>query len=182
MVERPRAERPEILSLLFLNQQIIDAGVARRHQTLFIELPVFIAVRAKPVSGVVMPLIDETNGDPIIMKRPEFLDQPVVKLVRPFFLEKGNDLLASHDELGSVAPSALRAVTQGNLFGLREFHASSAARTFWIAVSSVKGGRGGRVSIVFITDSVLMEVTQQMHDGAPQTPQFGGGDRVEVQT
>ena len=31
MVERPRAERPVILSLFFLNRQIIDAGMARRH-------------------------------------------------------------------------------------------------------------------------------------------------------
>src|ERR1700688_4836370 len=35
--------------------------------------------------------------------------------------------------------------------GFREFHASSAARTFWIAVSRVKGGSGGRVS-TFSTD------------------------------
>src|SRR5258708_19908597 len=39
--------------------------------------------------------------------------------------------------------------------GLREFHPSSAARTFSVAVSRVKGGRGGRDSIFSITDSVL---------------------------
>jgi hypothetical protein len=28
------------------------------------------------------------------------------------------------------------------------FHASSAMRTFWVAVSSVKGGSGGRLSAI----------------------------------
>src|SRR6266540_6033337 len=34
--------------------------------------------------------------------------------------------------------------------GSREFQASSASRTFWMAVSRVNGGSGGRVAILFL--------------------------------
>lgn len=49
--------------------------------------------------------------------------------------------------------------------GSREFHESSAIRTFWMAVSRVNGGRGGRlmeaelacgVGSVFVVVSVMM--------------------------
>src|SRR5450755_1597292 len=39
--------------------------------------------------------------------------------------------------------------------GSREFHASSARRTFWMALSRVNGGTGGRVSMAFLSSSMI---------------------------
>src|SRR5882672_7859461 len=41
--------------------------------------------------------------------------------------------------------------------GSRVFQLSSASRTFWIAVSRVNGGKGGRVAVVAVVMSFLFE-------------------------
>src|SRR5262249_11008431 len=94
----------------------IDGRMARCHQTVFIELPIFIAVGSKPVPGVVMTFISEANGDPIVLKGPQFLDQPVVEFSRPFAPEKTDNLLPADEEFGSVAPPALLAVGKSHFF------------------------------------------------------------------
>src|SRR5919199_729160 len=104
------------LAVLFADWQVIDARMTHRHQPVLIKLPVLIAERAVPVSRVVMPFIREANGDPIALKRPQFLDQSVVELPRPFALQKTHDLRSAEDELWPVAPPALGAVGEGHLF------------------------------------------------------------------
>src|SRR5215510_5023710 len=86
------------------------------HQTVFIELPIFIAVGSKPVSRIVMTFISETNGDPIVLKDPQFLDQTVFEFPRPFAPEESDNLLPADDEFGPVAPPALFAVGQSHFF------------------------------------------------------------------
>src|SRR5262245_59444620 len=88
------------------------------HQTVFIELPIFIAVGSKPVSRIVMTFISETNGDPIVLKSPKFLDQSVVEFPRPFTTEKSDNLFPADEEFGSVAPPALFAVGKSHFFGI----------------------------------------------------------------
>jgi hypothetical protein len=44
------------------------------------------------------------------LKRPELLDQAVIKLVRPLSLTEGDDLLSVDDEFGPIAPLALEAL------------------------------------------------------------------------
>src|SRR5215475_10819868 len=90
--------------------------MTRCHQTVFIELPVLIAVGSKPVSRIVMTFISEANGDPIALKRPQFLDQPVIDFPRPFAPKKGDNLLPADEEFGPVAPPALFAVGKSHLF------------------------------------------------------------------
>src|SRR5262245_60049886 len=90
--------------------------MTRRHQTVFIELPIFIAVRSKPVSRIVMTFISEANGYPIVLKGPQFLDQSAVEFPRPFAPKKTDDLLPADDEFGSVAPPALLAVGKSHFF------------------------------------------------------------------
>ena len=116
VIVRPAAQWPVKLSVFPANWQVIDARMTHRHQAVCIKLPVLIAERAKPVSRIVMPFIREANGDPIALKRPKFLDQSVIELPRPFALQKTHDLLSANDELGSVAPPALCALGEGNLF------------------------------------------------------------------
>src|SRR5262245_1464482 len=92
--------------------------MTRCHQTVFIELPVLIAVGSKPVSRIVVTFISEAHGDPIVLKRPQFLDQPVVEFPRPFASKKGDNLLPADEEFGPVAPPALFAIGKSHFFGI----------------------------------------------------------------
>jgi hypothetical protein len=51
-------------------------------------------------------------------------------------------------ELGAVTPPAIGCIGKRNPLRVTRIPASSARRTFWVAVSSVKGGNGG-LSIIF---------------------------------
>src|SRR5216683_6802861 len=53
---------------------IVDAGVAQAHEASVVELPVFIAVRAKPVARMVAPLVREAHSDTSAIERPQLLD------------------------------------------------------------------------------------------------------------
>jgi hypothetical protein len=88
-----------ILPILLANRQIVDAGVALRHQAVFLELPVLVAIGAKPIARIVMPFVGEANRDSILVKRPEFFDQTIVKFARPLAAQEGNDLLSSVQKL-----------------------------------------------------------------------------------
>src|SRR5271163_2475891 len=61
-----------------------------------------------------MPFVGEADGDAIVAKRPQFLDQTVIKLVCPLAAMKCDDLLAAGEELGPVAPAARRIVSKRN--------------------------------------------------------------------
>ena len=49
---------------------VIDAGMASLHQPVARELPVLIAVGAKPVGDGVLPLVGEAHRDAIVCKTP----------------------------------------------------------------------------------------------------------------
>src|SRR5215475_2640205 len=92
--------------------------MARRHQAMFIELPILIAVRSKPVSRIVMTFVSKANGDPVVLKGPQFLDQSIVEFPRPFAPKKGDNLLPADEEFGPVAPPALFAIGERHFFGI----------------------------------------------------------------
>src|SRR5258708_30706379 len=77
MIVRAAAERPAKLSFGFLDRQIVDACDATLHQALFVELPVLVAVGAKPVSRIVVPLVGEAHRNARFVQRPQFLEQSV---------------------------------------------------------------------------------------------------------
>ena len=99
-----------VFALGLLDRQIVDRGKAPLHQPVVGKLPVLVAVGAKPVSGIVMPLISKANGDAVVGEGPELLDQPVVELLRPFARQERDDLLAAAGELRPVSPVAVRGV------------------------------------------------------------------------
>src|SRR6187551_2983175 len=101
MVDRPRPEGPVVLALAFGDDEVVDAGEAHRHQTVLVELPVFVAVAAKPVTAVVVPLVGEAHGDAILTKRPDLLDQAIVELPLPLAQEEGLDRRTSLQKLGA---------------------------------------------------------------------------------
>lgn len=109
---------PPHLSVRFADSKVIDAGVAFAHQSVLVKLPVLISVRAKPFAGVVMPLIRKAHGDAIAAKRPELLDETVVKLGAPLLREEVDNLGAAVEEDISVAPRGVWSVGEGNFCGV----------------------------------------------------------------
>src|SRR5271167_3967764 len=106
MIVGAAAQRPMIFAVFLADGQIIDRRMARRGQAVLVELPVLIAVGTKPIARIVVPFVGEADGDAIVAKRPQFLDQTVIKLARPLAPKKRDDLLPAGEELGPVAPSA----------------------------------------------------------------------------
>src|SRR5438552_2730195 len=101
------AERPVVLALALADRQIVDAGDAQPHQTVLVELPVLVAIAAKPGAAGVVPLIGETHGNAVVAEGPDFLDQAVVKFALPLASQKFLDRLAALQKFRAVAPSAV---------------------------------------------------------------------------
>ena len=96
-----------VFALVLADRQVVDAGDAQPHQPVRVELPVLVAVAAEPVAAVVVPFIGEADGDPVLAKRPQFLDQTIVQFLGPFALQEGDDFGSAIDELRPVAPAGL---------------------------------------------------------------------------
>src|ERR1017187_162734 len=112
MIIRTAAWRPAKLALRFLDRQIVDACDSTLHQSMFVELPVLVAVGAEPVARVIAPFVSEAHGDASFVKRPQFLDQTIIELFRPFAPEKLDNGLAPGEEFGAVAPVAVDGVNE----------------------------------------------------------------------
>jgi len=70
MTVRTAAERPPTLAIRLVDRQIVDARDPPSHETVPVELPVLVPVRAEPVPTVVAPLVGESDRDPVLVKRP----------------------------------------------------------------------------------------------------------------
>lgn len=88
-----------IFPVVRLNRQVVDAGDAPLHEPMLVELPVFVAIRAPPMTCVVMPLVRETYGYTVSVKRPKLFGQSVIQFFTPLSGEKPNDRLAARQEL-----------------------------------------------------------------------------------
>ena len=108
-------------SLCFGDGDVVDGGVAFAHQTIVVKSPVLVAVGAEPCAAFALVLVDEAHRDATLRMRPEFLDQPIVPLVRPLLTQKlfnflpkmtriGITRLSAFEELAAVAPLRVLAV------------------------------------------------------------------------
>ena len=77
MIVRPAPQRPVILAFAFFDRQVIDARDAQTHQPVLIELPVLVAIAAKPIAAIIVPFVGEANRDSVLAECPNFLDQAV---------------------------------------------------------------------------------------------------------
>ena len=84
MIVGPAPQRPVILAFAFFDWQLVDAGDAQAHQPVLIELPVLVAIAAKPIAAIIVPFVGETNCDSVLAERPNLLDQAVIELAIPF--------------------------------------------------------------------------------------------------
>ena len=99
MVVGAPSGRPMELALVFRDGDIVDAGDTDPHQAFAVEFPVFIAIAAEPLAAIVMPFVGKTNGDTVIAKGPDFLDQAIIQLAVPFAGQERFDRDAAFDEL-----------------------------------------------------------------------------------
>ena len=90
---RTSSQCPVVLELRLFDWQTVDGSQPQAHQPVLIELPILIAIRAKPIPGVVVPFIGTAHRDMIPLERPEIFDQPIVQLFCPIASEKRNDSL-----------------------------------------------------------------------------------------
>lgn len=74
VIIRAAALGPAKLAVFFGDGYIINTRMAHRHVTFFIELPVFVTVRAEPITVIIVPLIGKTHGNAVACVRPQFLD------------------------------------------------------------------------------------------------------------
>src|SRR3954452_20022675 len=110
MIVRTAAERPMIFARAFGDRQIVDAGDAQPHQSMFVKFPILVAVAAEPIAAIVVPFISEAHGDAIVAKCPDFLDQAIIELAIPFSCQERFDFCAALQELTAIAPPAVRRV------------------------------------------------------------------------
>src|SRR6476620_5584589 len=110
MVIGTSTEEPVIFALAIVDRQVVDAGDPPSHQALVVELPILVAIAAKPVASIVVPFICKTHGYPVVAKRPDLLDQPILQLSTPLACEEGLDGLAATNELSAVAPDAIHRI------------------------------------------------------------------------
>src|SRR5215471_12034504 len=107
-------EWPVIFAIRFQNRTIIDGRMPYCHEPVVIEFPVLIAVRAIPVTRIIVPFISEAYRDAVSSKRPEFLDESIVQFLCPLARKKSDDFVSPANELRSISPARVDRVGQGN--------------------------------------------------------------------
>jgi hypothetical protein len=100
---RSKTRWPTKFAIRFFNRQIIDAGVPMMHESCFIKVPVFVPIRAKPIAGVVMPLVGKPNRDAAFIKSPQFLNETAIEFFPPLVNEEFNNGGSPLEELSAIA-------------------------------------------------------------------------------
>ena len=118
MIVWPGAQGPVVLALFCSDRQIVDAGNSSLHQAVDIEFPVLIAVAAKPIEAVVVPLVSKAHRNTVLTESPNLFDQPVVEFAVPFAGQELDDFLASGGKFLAVAPRAVFRIGQRYFFGI----------------------------------------------------------------
>src|SRR5512141_2033717 len=104
--------RPMELPLAFRDWHIVDTGNASPHEPVLIKLPVFVAVGAVPIAGVITPLVGKAYRYPIVMEGPKLLDEAIIELPFPLSRKELNDGFATRQEFSAVAPDTIPGVCQ----------------------------------------------------------------------
>jgi hypothetical protein len=86
VIVRAAAKRPPVSALRFLDGKVVNVCDVAVHEPAIVERPIFIAIGAKPVAGVIVPLIGEAHGDACLVASPELLDEAIFLFPGPFAL------------------------------------------------------------------------------------------------
>ena len=79
MVVRPATKRPAKLAGDLGDGMLIDARNAALHQPVCVELPVLVAICAKPMAAVVVIFIGKPYSDAVTRVGPYFLDEAIIE-------------------------------------------------------------------------------------------------------
>src|ERR1700688_1679540 len=107
---------PQEVAFARRDRHVIDAGLAAPHQSIGIEFPLLIAMAAKPIAGIIVPLVLESHGDAVFVEGPELLDQPVIEFSGPFAAKKIDDRCAALEDFRAIAPAAVFGISERNAF------------------------------------------------------------------
>lgn len=67
-----------VLAIALANRRIVDTRKAAAHQTILAKVPILVAIGAKPIAAVVVPLIGEAYRYAVLPEAPQLLDKPIV--------------------------------------------------------------------------------------------------------
>ena len=84
MIIGTMTQYPVVLALALLNWQVVNAGNTPPHESLFVELPIFITVGTEPVASIIMPFVSKPDSNSVIPKSPKLLDKTVVQFFKLF--------------------------------------------------------------------------------------------------
>jgi hypothetical protein len=91
-------------SVFLFYREVIDTGIALTHVSVFVELPVLIAICPEPLPFSIMIFIFKPHSHPVFAKAPKFFFELVVQFSFPFASKKFFDLLPAIDKVGPVSP------------------------------------------------------------------------------
>lgn len=60
MIIGTTTQYPVVFAIALLNWQVVDAGNPPPHESVFVELPILIAIGTEPVAGIIMPSAPQT--------------------------------------------------------------------------------------------------------------------------
>jgi len=84
-----------VFAVALFDRQIVDTGDAQAHQAMLVEFPVLVSVAAEPVAAIIVPFIRKADGDAVLSKGPDLLDQAVVEFALPFARQECFDGVAA---------------------------------------------------------------------------------------
>src|SRR5881398_2509218 len=114
----PRAEIPVEEAVARANRDVVDARLAAFHQAVLVELPLLVAMGAKPACRRIVGLVDEADGDAICGEGPHLLDEAILELALPLAGEKGLDCRPPFKELRAIPPPAVFRVCERDARGV----------------------------------------------------------------
>src|SRR5437762_9204249 len=114
----PRAEIPVEEAVRLSNRDVVDARLAALRQAVLVELPLLVAMGAKPACRRIARLVDEADGDAVCGEGPDLLDEAVLELALPLAGEKGLDCRPPFEELRTISPPAVFRVCERDACGV----------------------------------------------------------------
>ena len=143
---RPRGRGPEDAAVGLVDRDVVDAGLAAAHQPVVVELPQLVAVAAPPLARRRRGTRTGSARRSGCRRRPTGPCAARSRARAPTCAVR-NSTISARPVTNSSRLRHTRVLGVGarrRARGSRVFQASSAAWTFWRAVSSVNGGNGGR--------------------------------------
>ena len=105
-------------ALRLLNRHFVDAGVAVRHQPVFGEMPILVAIGAESLPAIIAIFIGIADGDPVAGESPQFLDEPIFMFSVPLALQEALSLFPIGREFDPITPACIERVSEGDLGGV----------------------------------------------------------------